>query len=240
VFGLGHAPELILVLVLALIVLGPGKIPEVAQFLGKAIRELRQASADLQKTFDVNELVNPPPPPPTPPPVEAAPAPLMASTETILPPAPEPPLTATAVQTPTSENAAAETPAKPKRTRRKPASASNGSQPEAAATLLGTSTADMDLRAAHPNGPQAGVTPGQALASSVASDVEPVAAHPTGWQAGVAAGQPLTGSSAADVDLAAGRPSGAEPANGSEMARTRTRRRPSKKTAEAVSLDATA
>jgi TatA/E family protein of Tat protein translocase len=63
-FGLGHAPELILVLVIALIVLGPGKIPEVAQMLGKAIRELRQASADLQKTFDVNELVNLSPPPP--------------------------------------------------------------------------------------------------------------------------------------------------------------------------------
>ncbi|HEX6512614.1 MAG TPA: twin-arginine translocase TatA/TatE family subunit [Chloroflexota bacterium] len=85
-FGFGHGPELIIILVIALIVLGPGKIPEIAQMLGKGIRELRQASADLQKTFDVNELINPPPPAPTPPPVEAGPAPL-ASTETIAPPA---------------------------------------------------------------------------------------------------------------------------------------------------------
>jgi len=88
-FGFGHGPELIIILVIALIVLGPGKIPEIAQMLGKGIRELRQASADLQKTFDVNELMNPtPPPPPAQPPVEAAPTPVTASTETIA--APEP------------------------------------------------------------------------------------------------------------------------------------------------------
>jgi sec-independent protein translocase protein TatB len=82
-FGFGHGPELIIILVIALIVLGPGKIPEIAQMLGKGLRELRQASADLQKTFDVNELMNPAPPPPASPPVEAAP---VAATETIAPP----------------------------------------------------------------------------------------------------------------------------------------------------------
>ncbi|MGH2364111.1 MAG: Sec-independent protein translocase subunit TatA/TatB [Chloroflexota bacterium] len=56
----GHGPELIIVLVIALIVLGPGKLPEVAGMLGRAVRELRKASADLQSTFDVNSLVNPP------------------------------------------------------------------------------------------------------------------------------------------------------------------------------------
>jgi sec-independent protein translocase protein TatA len=103
-FGLGHAPELILVLVIALIVLGPGKIPEVAQFLGKGIRELRQASADLQKTFDVNELVNPPAPPvppPSEPPVAQPSEPVFASSESIAPPA------------------LVETAAKPKRTRKR-------------------------------------------------------------------------------------------------------------------------
>lgn len=86
VFGFGHGPELIIILVIALIVLGPGKIPEVAQMLGKGIRELRQASADLQKTFDVNELMNPSPAP-SPPPAEAE-APMgSTATETILPPA---------------------------------------------------------------------------------------------------------------------------------------------------------
>lgn len=76
-FGLGHGPELIIVLVIALIVLGPGKIPEIAQMLGKGLRELRQASADLQKTFDVNELINPSPPTPPPPPAPE-PAPIEA------------------------------------------------------------------------------------------------------------------------------------------------------------------
>ena len=80
-FGFGHGPELIIILVIALIFLGPGKIPEIAQMLGKGIRELRQASADLQKTFDLNELTNPAPPPPAPPPVEAA-----TTTQTIAPP----------------------------------------------------------------------------------------------------------------------------------------------------------
>ena len=34
-FGFGHGPELIIILVIALIFLGPGKIPEIAQMLGK-------------------------------------------------------------------------------------------------------------------------------------------------------------------------------------------------------------
>lgn len=76
-FGFGHGPELLIILAIALIVLGPGKIPEIAQMLGKGLRELRQASADLQRTFDVNELMNPTPPatpePPANPSVSLAP-----------------------------------------------------------------------------------------------------------------------------------------------------------------------
>jgi len=37
----GHLPELIIVLVIALIVFGPEKLPEVAGSMGKAIREIR-------------------------------------------------------------------------------------------------------------------------------------------------------------------------------------------------------
>lgn len=43
-FGPG---ELILILLLALIVLGPGKLPEVGSALGRAIREFRQAASDV-------------------------------------------------------------------------------------------------------------------------------------------------------------------------------------------------
>jgi sec-independent protein translocase protein TatA len=42
------APELIIILVIALIVLGPGKLPDVAQSLGKSVREFRHAATDLQ------------------------------------------------------------------------------------------------------------------------------------------------------------------------------------------------
>jgi len=36
-------PELVLILIIALIVLGPGKLPLVGQALGKAIAQFRQA-----------------------------------------------------------------------------------------------------------------------------------------------------------------------------------------------------
>jgi sec-independent protein translocase protein TatA len=39
----GHLPELLIILVLALIVFGPEKLPEVAATLGRAVRDVRQA-----------------------------------------------------------------------------------------------------------------------------------------------------------------------------------------------------
>jgi sec-independent protein translocase protein TatA len=39
--------EIVLIIVVALIVLGPGKIPEIARKLGQAVRAIRKASADL-------------------------------------------------------------------------------------------------------------------------------------------------------------------------------------------------
>ena len=45
-FNIG-APELILVLVVVLILFGPGKLPEVGQALGKTVREFRHASNEL-------------------------------------------------------------------------------------------------------------------------------------------------------------------------------------------------
>ncbi|NJD30043.1 MAG: twin-arginine translocase TatA/TatE family subunit [Chloroflexi bacterium] len=40
--------ELILILVIALIILGPGRLPEVASSLGKSVREFRKAATDVK------------------------------------------------------------------------------------------------------------------------------------------------------------------------------------------------
>jgi sec-independent protein translocase protein TatA len=48
------APELIIILVIALLILGPGKLPEVGASIGKSIREFRKASSDVQEAVKVN------------------------------------------------------------------------------------------------------------------------------------------------------------------------------------------
>jgi TatA/E family protein of Tat protein translocase len=53
--------ELVIILVIALLILGPGKLPEVGSALGKSIREFRKASADVQDAVKVN--VDPTPQP---------------------------------------------------------------------------------------------------------------------------------------------------------------------------------
>jgi TatA/E family protein of Tat protein translocase len=45
---------LLVVLILALLILGPGKLPEVAGALGKSIREFRRTSNDLQESMSVS------------------------------------------------------------------------------------------------------------------------------------------------------------------------------------------
>jgi TatA/E family protein of Tat protein translocase len=58
-FNLG-APELIIILVIALLVIGPGKLPDVGQALGKSIREFRKASSDIQESVRVDTEALPP------------------------------------------------------------------------------------------------------------------------------------------------------------------------------------
>lgn len=45
-FGIG-VPELLVILVVALVVLGPKRLPEVAKALGKGLAEFRRATSDL-------------------------------------------------------------------------------------------------------------------------------------------------------------------------------------------------
>ncbi len=52
-FNIG-APELIIILVIALIVLGPGRLPDVAQSLGKSVREFRKAVTDVSDAASPN------------------------------------------------------------------------------------------------------------------------------------------------------------------------------------------
>jgi sec-independent protein translocase protein TatA len=49
-FGIGM-PELLLILGLALIVLGPKKLPELAKALGKGMAEFRRATDELKQEF---------------------------------------------------------------------------------------------------------------------------------------------------------------------------------------------
>ena len=54
------APELIIILVIALLILGPGKLPEVGSSLGKTIREFRKASTDIQDSVKIDTSPLPP------------------------------------------------------------------------------------------------------------------------------------------------------------------------------------
>ncbi len=45
-------PETVFIVVLALLLFGPKKLPELGRTLGKAITEFRRASAELKSTFD--------------------------------------------------------------------------------------------------------------------------------------------------------------------------------------------
>ncbi len=82
-FGIG-TPELLVILVVALVVVGPKRLPEVARALGKGLAELRRATSGLTEELHnagvmLDEEARPrAPQPPAPPPAErvaaAAPA----------------------------------------------------------------------------------------------------------------------------------------------------------------------
>ena len=52
-FGIG-LPELILIMVIALIVIGPKKLPDLARALGKGMAEFRKATQEIKESLDID------------------------------------------------------------------------------------------------------------------------------------------------------------------------------------------
>jgi len=74
-FGIGM-PELLVILVVALLVLGPKRLPEIAKSLGRGIAEFRKASNEMRSAVSTE-----PPPAPAPTPVQLPPAPAPQTAE---------------------------------------------------------------------------------------------------------------------------------------------------------------
>jgi Tat protein translocase TatB subunit len=80
-FGTLGGPELFLILIVALIVFGPRKLPEMGKSLGKMMAEFRKASNEFQRTIEEEveadrvKSVTPSPQIAPPPAAEPAPSP---------------------------------------------------------------------------------------------------------------------------------------------------------------------
>src|SRR5207245_7143007 len=56
--------EMLVIGVLALLVFGPSKLPELGRMVGRALREFRRASDEFRSTVETNLHINEPDPPP--------------------------------------------------------------------------------------------------------------------------------------------------------------------------------
>ncbi|HET7703297.1 MAG TPA: twin-arginine translocase TatA/TatE family subunit [Candidatus Limnocylindrales bacterium] len=93
--------ELIIILVIALIVIGPGRLPDVGAALGKSIREFRKASTEVSDATRIDATATPPAtttptaavppsaaPAPTPQPPSASPTSTTVPAPVVTPPTP--------------------------------------------------------------------------------------------------------------------------------------------------------
>ncbi len=77
-FNIGPV-ELMVILLLALVVVGPSRLPEVGRSIGKGLRELRKVQDEVRDSINFNLDAEPAPPRPTPKP--RAPRPAASITE---------------------------------------------------------------------------------------------------------------------------------------------------------------
>ena len=86
--------EMLVIGVLALLVFGPSKLPELGRMVGRALREFRRASDEFRSTVETNLHINEPDPPPPSSyaststestPVQSTAAPLPSETEPLAP-----------------------------------------------------------------------------------------------------------------------------------------------------------
>ena len=54
-FGLGHGPELIFLFVIALLIFGPKKLPEMGRSIGKTVTEFRKGISEMSKDKEKDE-----------------------------------------------------------------------------------------------------------------------------------------------------------------------------------------
>jgi len=66
-FGSLGAPELVAIFVLALLLFGPKKLPELGRALGKSFAEFRRATSELKSTLEKELNESDPVPNPSPP-----------------------------------------------------------------------------------------------------------------------------------------------------------------------------
>jgi len=72
-FGSLGFPELMLIFLVALVVFGPKRLPDIGRSIGKALGEFKRATNDLKSTLeeevridDQKRMISPPATPPTP------------------------------------------------------------------------------------------------------------------------------------------------------------------------------
>ena len=103
--------ELVIVLVIALLVIGPRRLPEMGNSLGKTIREFRKASSDMTDAVSLEPESKPAAQQAT---ATSAATPAAATAATESPASTAPAEELSSAETPPAESAAAETTTEPK------------------------------------------------------------------------------------------------------------------------------